>query len=168
LGIDDRTVVGCWQTVGSEIRAINCLAFQNTGLPDIVAELRKLPYAWGTHYAPHDAQVRELGSGKSRQEIAASLGMRWTICPSIGLASGIEATRAMLSRVWFDRQNCRDLVNALKTYRTEYDDVRQVHSLKPLHSWESDFADMVRYWAVGSQGKSPDWEPIKYDDRVVA
>jgi phage terminase large subunit len=168
LGINNRTVVWFWQTVGAEIRAINCRAYMGTGLPEIIADLRTLGYNFGQHYAPHDSKVRELGSGKSRKEIAQGLGMTWNIVPQVGLLSGIDQVRVMLPRVWFDADACRDGIEALRLYRTEYDDERKVYSPSPLHDWTSDYADSVRMFAVGTQGKAPDRRPIPYRDKVVA
>ena len=168
LGMANRTVVWLWQTVGAEIRAIGCRAYSGMGLPEIAADLRALGYNWGKHYAPHDSKVRELGSGRSRLEIAHSLGLNWTVVPEVGLQSGIEATRAMLGRVWFDAEACADGIEALRLYRTEWDDELRVFSTKPLHDWTSDYADSVRMFAVGSQGKAPGREPIRYRDKVVA
>jgi hypothetical protein len=167
LGIGDLTVIWYWQSAGAEVRAIRCEAYQSMGLPDIIARMPKA-YRYGEHYAPHDAKVRELGSGKSRQEIAHTLGLKWTICPEIGLASGIEAARGLIPRVWFDREGCGDGVEALKTYRTEWDDVHRVFSGKPLHSWESHYADAFRYFAVSRQGKTPSRRPdFTQMDRMV-
>jgi hypothetical protein len=162
LGMADLTVVWCWQVLGAEIRAINCLAFQGTGLPEVVRALGALPYQYGKHWVPHDAKVRELGTGRSRLEMAQALGMRWDVAPEVGVANGIEATRAILPRVWFDREKCREGVEALKTYRTEWDDLRRVFKLAPLHSWESHYADAVRYFAVSTQGKDPQYTPLDY------
>ena len=36
---------------------------------------------YGKHWAPHDIQVRELASGRSRLEAAASLGIKFKIVP---------------------------------------------------------------------------------------
>lgn len=168
LGVANRTVVWFWQTIGAEIRAIGCRAYSGTGLPEIAADLGTLRYAWGSHYAPHDSRVRELGSGKSRLEIAHSLGLKWTVVPEVGLQSGIEATRAMLGRVWFDAEACADGIEALRLYRTEWDDELRVFSKQPLHDWTSDYADSVRMFAVGSQGRQPGRDPIPYRDKVVA
>ena len=162
LGMANRTVVWLWQTVGPELRAIGCRAYSGTGLPDIIADLQKLKYTFGEHYGPHDTKVRELGTGKSREEVAAALGLRFRIVPQIGLQSGIDQTRAMLGRVWFDAQGCQDGIEALRLYRTEYDDERKVFSLNPLHDWTSDYADACRTFAVGTQGQSPQWAPLDY------
>jgi hypothetical protein len=169
LGFADTLVIWLWQVAGAEVRAIRCLSFQATALPDVVAELRRLPYNWGTHYLPHDTKVRELGSGRSREEVLLGLGLRPTVVPEVGVASGIEATRALLTRSWFDREGCGVGVEALKTYRTEWDDLNRVFRKQPLHSWESHYADAARYFAVGTQGKTNDWSPIDYSryDRAV-
>jgi phage terminase large subunit len=168
LGFSDLTVVWFWQRVGAEVRAIECLAFQSTALPDVVAELRKRPYQYRDHYLPHDAKVRELGTGRSRVEILQALGLKPTVVPQQSVADGIEATRTLLPRVWFDRVKCGQGVEALKTYRTDWDDELRVFSKNPLHSWESHYADGVRYFALGGLGVRPDRAPIKYRDRVVA
>lgn len=152
LGMADSTVVVCWQKLTSgEVRAIECLEFQNTGLADIVRELNTRPYNYGQHIVPHDAKVRELGTGKSRIETFRALGLNPTVCKNATVQDGIQATRSLLPRVWFDREKCFRLVEALKTYRSEYNDERQVFNKQPLHSWESHFADSVRYFALMEQ-----------------
>lgn len=149
LGMADSTVIVFWQrTPTGELRAINCLEYQATGLPDIIADLRGLPYSYGSHIVPHDAKVRELGTGKSRVEVMRSLGLVGTVCKNHSVMDGISASRSMLSRVWFDETKCFRLIEALKTYRADYDDVLQVRRKQPLHSWESHFADAVRYFAM--------------------
>jgi hypothetical protein len=149
LGMADSTVVICWQKLRSgEVRAIDCLEFKNTGLSQIVHELRQRHYNYGEHCLPHDARVRELGTGKSRIETLQSLGVTATVCKNATIHDGINAARNLIPRVWFDREKCFRLVEALKTYRSEFDDQRQVFNRAPLHSWESHFADAVRYFAL--------------------
>jgi phage terminase large subunit len=168
LGMGDLTVVWYWQIAGAEIRAIRCEAFQGMGLPDIVRQMDTHKYRYEGHYLPHDAQVRELGTGRSRVEILQSLGVNPTVVPAQSLQDGIEAVRTMLPRCWFDRDNCGDGVEALKTYRTDWDDVHRVFKRTPLHSWESHYADAVRYFALGGLLAKPDRRPIRYRDKVVA
>ena len=148
LGVKDSTVVWFAQELGSETRFINCLAYKGSGLPDIIRDLDKLPYYYSQHKAPHDIQVRELGTGKSRLEIAQQLGIDFTIAPKLSVQDGISAVRSHLKRCVFDKQNCSDGLEALRQYRTEYDDKRQVFSLRPLHDWTSDYADSMRYYCI--------------------
>jgi len=61
---------------------------------------------------------------------------------------GIQAVRSLLKRCVFDREKCRDGIEALIQYRSEYNDKRTVFSKAPLHNWCSDYADSMRYYAV--------------------
>ena len=169
LGIRHAFVVWLWQCVGAEIRAIGCRAYVGSSIPDIWSDLTTLKYNWGRHYAPHDSKVRELGTGKSRLETARALGWKWEEVPEIGLKAGIEAVRNLIPRIWFDREGCKAGIEGLKLYRPEYNDVAGVYSLQPMDSWANDFADALRMFAVGSQGKVDEWPPIDYSlqDRGV-
>jgi len=148
LGINDATVVWFWQVSRTEIRAINCLAFQSTGLPEIIKQISKLPYDYIQHIAPHDVEVRELGSGKSRRNTARELGFYFDVAPNQTIADGINAVRMILPTVYFDEEKCKDGIEALIQYRTEFDDKKQVFRDNPLHDWTSDYTDAVRYFAV--------------------
>ena len=162
LGMANATVIWAWQTVGSEIRAIDCLSFEGTGLPDIIRMLRERPWNIRTWFLPHDARVRELGTGKSRLEIMESLGCECEVVRNIPVRDGIEAVRVMLPKVYFDRERCFTGIEALKLYRTEWDDAKRVFKTTPLHDWTSDYADAVRMYAVGrSERLGPD-APIDY------
>ena len=118
------------------------------GLPDIIRDLRELPYIYDQHKAPHDINVRELGSGVDRKTTAAQLGINFDICPKIPVQDGIQAVRSLLKRSVFDREKCKDGIEALIQYRSEYNDKRNVFSKAPLHDWASDYADSMRYYAV--------------------
>lgn len=166
LGMADSTVIWFYQISVSEIRVINCLEFKGTGIPDIVAELNTLPYQYSQHIGPHDIKVHELGSGKSRLEIAANLGLRFTVAPSLPVDDGIMATKSILKRCYFDKEKCMYGVKALKRYRTEYNEERKVFSKKPVHDWTSDFADSFRYFAITRHETGADnWaQSIEYED----
>ena len=64
--------------------------------------LDKKGYLYGRHIAPHDIRVREMGSGRSRLEVASSLGIKFDIAPNVGLEDGIHATRMLFPRLWID------------------------------------------------------------------
>ena len=149
LGIDDATVVIFYQIAGQEIRAINCLSWQGAGLPQIIKEIDQLPYSYSQHIAPHDIRVRELGTGKSRFDIAQSLGVYFDIAPgSLSIADGIQAVRSLIPKMVIDEQNCSVLIEALRQYRTEFNEKTQVFKSTPLHDWTSDFTDSLRYFAI--------------------
>jgi len=148
LGMADSTAIWFWQIAGSEIRAIDYMEFQGMGLPDIVAKLQTQPYNYIQHILPHDVKVRELGTGKSREEVLKSLGVNPTIAPNQSIADGINALRNMISRMCFDEDKCKQGIEALRQYRTSFDDKRQVFRNAPLHNWCSHAADSARYFAI--------------------
>lgn len=155
LGINNPTVLVYWQSVGAELRCIRADAYESTGLAGIVKEMRGLDYAsYSRHYLPHDVAVRELGTGVSRQEVLEQLlGMAVEVVPALDVEDGIEATKSMLGRTWFDEGNCEVLLEALRHYRSERDEKRDTLKMAPLHDWSSHWADAVRMLAV-SDGNS--------------
>lgn len=166
LGISDATVVIFWQFAGHEIRMIDTKAYQGTGLPAIIKDLRELPYNYSNHIAPHDIRVRELGSGKSRVDTAAGLGVNFDIAPNLSIADGIQAVRSILPRMVVDREKCAVTIEAMRQYRTEYNEKTQVFRDTPLHDWTSDYTDAVRMFAVTDhQPLNSLWQsPLNFDE----
>jgi hypothetical protein len=149
LGISDSTVIWFFQAHGKELRVIDVLKGEGVGLDWYVKRLQEKGYLYGQHLLPHDVEVRELGTGKSRKEVLEGLGVKVTTCPNIPVADGIQAVRMLLPTVWFDKDKCREGLEALRMYRREYDDKRQEFRNAPLHDWSSHYADSFRYLAVG-------------------
>jgi len=154
LGVADSTVVWFWQCVGRETRAIDVLKGEGVGLDWYAKRLQERDYLWGNHYLPHDVEVRELGTGKSRKEVLEGLGIKVTVCPNIPVADGIQAVRMLLPTCWFDAVKCRDGIEALRMYRREFDEKRQEFRVAPLHDWTSHYADAARYFAVAHREKA--------------
>lgn len=148
LGMADSTVIWFFQKTLSEVRVIDLMEFKGTGLPSIVKELKDKPYIYSQHIGPHDIAVREMGTGKSRYEIAQELGIEFTVAPRISIDDGIEAVKTILPNCYFDKENCAMGVKALKRYRSQYNEERRVFNKLPLHDWTSDFADSFRYFAI--------------------
>lgn len=150
LGIDDSTAIWMAQLVGREIHLIDYIEASGEALDYYVRELNKRPYMWGEHLLPHDAEAKELGTGRTRTETLKSLGLtRVKIVPAQRVEDGINAVRLMLTRCWFDKTNCKRGIEALRGYRREFDDKTKTFRMKPLHSWESHGADAFRYLALG-------------------
>ena len=149
LGIDDATAIWFVQDVGPERRIIDYLEVSGEGLPNIAMRLDAKDYRYGRHVLPHDAEARELGTGVSRTETLDRLGLKnIEIVPQQDVADGINASRLMLSKCWFDAVRCERGIEALKQYRREWDGKRQVWRERPLHDWASHAADAFRYGAV--------------------
>lgn len=155
LGVGDATAIWFTQSLRSgEVRVIDYYETSGEGFPHFVALLQQKGYVYGTHYAPHDIAVRELGSGKSRLEVAASLGLRFDVTPRIHGAAGVEleegiqATRLFLSRCWFDQMRCKAGIEALMHYRRDFNQRLNEFKATPVHDWSSHGADAFRGLAV--------------------
>ena len=149
LGIDDMTAIWFCQLVGKEIRLIDYYESSGVGLNHYVQVLRERDYTYGDHYLPHDVRVKEMSSGKSRLDVLRSLGLTQVrVVPKVGLEDGINAVRTILPRCWFDEQSCNRGVEALRQYRTDYDDRTQTFRNRPLHDWTSHPCDAFRYLAI--------------------
>lgn len=168
LGMSDSTAIWMFQIVGREIRVIDYTENSGVGLDWYVNDLRSRPYTWGEHILPHDAQVKELGTGKSRIETLHSLGMGSArVIPAQSVADGINAVRLILPRCWFDKKAERG-VEALRNYRREWDEKRKVFHDRPLHDWCSHGSDGFRYLALGMPQDTNGWsKPLNYNSKWV-
>lgn len=148
LGVDDSTTIWFVQTAGQELRVIDYYENSGEGLAFYAKVLQDKNYLYGRHFAPHDIQVRELGSGKSRLETARGLGINFKVAPMLSIEDGIEAGRNILSKCWFDKTKCHRGLNALKSYHKEWDEKNKVYRSHPEHDWSSHGADAFRTFAV--------------------
>ena len=154
LGLDDATVVWFVQTVGHEIRVIDYYEVNNQGLDETARHLLSKPYTYGTHYLPHDIEVRELTTGRSRKGVLEGLGLR-NIRAGVAVdpVERINAVRMLLSRCVFDAVKCKRGIEVLKNYRREWDDKRKTFRDRPLHDWSSHGADAFGEYALNARKK---------------
>lgn len=160
LGIGDYMSVWFLQIYGKELRWIDYLQVSDMSMIACISDLKKTAYNgnWGRHIAPHDIEVRELSSGKTRRAIAAENGIEFEIAPNLPVQDGIDAARNILTYSWFDREKTKTGVRALRNYRKDWIDSLSTWSDKPVHDWSSHGADAFRMAAVTF---SP--EIVKYD-----
>jgi hypothetical protein len=151
LGVDDQTSIWFWQRHGKELRLIDYYKASGAGFDHYAKHLAAKPYAYGQHLLPHDIEVREMSSGRSRKQELAGLGIKATAVPRLSVEDGIQAVRSVLAQCWFDASKCARGIKALKAYRTEYDPKTGTNRQRPQHDWTSHAADAFRYLAVGLQ-----------------
>jgi len=134
LGIDDETAIWFTQRVGpNRIHVIDYLEAQGHGLDWYAEALRKKPYSYGRHYAPHDIKVKEYSTGNTRLQAASRLGLHFEPQPKLALEDGIDSVRRLLPLAYFDREKCGDGLDALKSYRREKDDKLGTFKNTPVH-----------------------------------
>lgn len=158
LGMDDATCIWFFQVErGGDWRVFDYYENSGEGLEhyaDLV--LGKLAGHWARgmertyarHIGPHDIMVRELGTGKSRFEVARALGIHFTACKNIPVIDGIGAVRRQIRRCWFDAERCAPGLSSLRQYRKSYNERMDLYG-KPIHDWTSHASDAFRYAVVG-------------------
>jgi phage terminase large subunit len=161
LGYGDSTVIWLAQLIGGDIRIIDMIAGSGVGIDWYVKKLNEKPYVYVQHIVPHDADNGELGTGERRIDIMRKLGMKpIRVLPRTGVDDGISAVRSLLPRCRFNKATTVRGVEALQQYRKKWDDKNKVFMDTPLHDWASDYADSMRYLAMGIRDR-PKAEPAK-------
>lgn len=149
LGMSDSTSIIFFQKINQEWHVIDCYEAEGEGLQHYVDVLQKKGYIYGSHWAPHDIAVRELGTGLSRIEMALSMGLRFNIVPKkLSDQDRINALRSRFNTLWFDVTKCEKLLDALSSYHKVWDEKRGEWKNKPEHDWSSHYTDAMNYWAV--------------------
>jgi hypothetical protein len=157
LGMGDSTSIWVAQLAGSEVRLIDYYENHGVGLDHYVKWIRDNDYTKAVHILPHDVQVRELGTGKSRLEVLEDAGLEIKIAPRMNVDDGIQAVRRLLPRCWFRLPNTEIGLNCLKNYRRDYDEKRKIFYERPYHDWSSHGSDAFRYLAIGLDETSSTW-----------
>ena len=169
LGMDDATGIWFYQTAHGMIRLIDYVEDRRNALEYYVQNILSRGWTYGGHDLPHDVQVQEMGTGKTRLEMLHSLGLH-DAAPITrqNLPDGINAVRSILPRCWFDKDKCARGIEALRMYRREYDEVNKVFKDRPVHDWSSHGADSFRYLALGLDESGPEQEyTMRYENLRV-
>ena len=169
LGVGDAMAIWFSQSLrGGEVRLIDYYEASGEGFPHYMSVLNGKGYIYGNHWAPHDINVREMSSGRSRQEVAAGFGLRFKEVPRVHsqvgeeVEEGIHAARMLFPLCWFDAEKCRAGLEALQHYRRDYNQRIQEFKATPVDNWASHGADAFRYLAV-RQGAPTDTRRARRD-----
>jgi hypothetical protein len=149
LGIGDSTAIWFFQTVGREVRVVDYYEASGEALDHYAKALQARGYLYGDHYLPHDAEARELGTGTTRVETLARLGVKAKVVPAQAKDDSINAVRMLLPKCWFDAERCRIGLEALRLYRRDFDERLKTFRDRPRHDWSSHSADAFAQFAVG-------------------
>ncbi|WP_051419888.1 hypothetical protein [Paracoccus pantotrophus] len=163
LGVRDDTSIWWFQVVGGQVFILDCYSQSGAGVDHYaeVIEERAKEHGWlnGIDFVPHDAKVREWGTGRTRVETMQSLGLNPQVVPMATFMDGINAARKTLPRCVF-HPRCEDLgIAALEQYRREWDDEKKTFKATDVHDWASHPAAAFRYLSLSWQTIRP--EPVK-------
>ena len=149
LGFNDQTAIIFFQQIGGAINIIDYYENRNQAFPHYAQILKEKDYVYENAHAPHDIEVTEFTSGKSRREVASQMGIDFRVSPKTTIEDGIHACKMLLPRTWIDVDNCKKLIDALRHYHRKYNDKERTYKIKPVHDWSSHAADALRTLATG-------------------
>jgi hypothetical protein len=167
LGIGDSTAIFVMQIAGQEFRVMDHVENHGQGLDWYVEWLKENNWHKAEQLLPHDVEVRELGTGKSRIEVLREAGLDCKVLPRLAVDDGIQAVRRLLPKCWFNVPRVKQGLDCLRNYRREYDEKRNVFYDKPLHDWASHSSDSFRYLALGLEQTTSWSQPIKINTKWI-
>tara|TARA_R110000787_G_scaffold25275_1_gene71069 strand:+ start:2163 stop:3557 length:1395 start_codon:yes stop_codon:yes gene_type:complete len=188
IGVDDHTAVWFIQEDGLEARIIDYYELSGGGLEDVVTDAfpelnpdldlgvagaveigRETPFAYGTHYMPHDIMVREWGAGaKTRYQTALEFGLKKIHKGvAVGPIERINAVRSLFHQFRFnDTKQVRIGIKRLNRYHRKWNDSMQTYTT-PEHDENSHGADALGEFAVNCRIKPKPVKEQKADPRIT-
>lgn len=148
LGMRDSTAIWFYQIKSEGVDFIDYYENHTQPLAHYAEVLRDKGYAYVNDFVPHDAKVKELGTGLTRIETLINLGRKPELVPDHKVIDGINAARVLFKRFRFDRDRCASGLEALRQYRADFDEDRNTFRNTPRHDWTSHAADAFRYAAI--------------------
>ena len=151
LGMNDTMVMLFFQQHRDELRIID--EYHNSGeaILHYVQILRGKNYTYADIYLPHDAKVKELGTGKSRVDIFREHGVKARVMRRTrSVHNDIELVRNTIPRIKVDA-SLDYILDTFRNYTKQWDDKLGVWKDKPLHNEWSNPADAIRYAVIASR-----------------
>jgi phage terminase large subunit len=152
IGVRDDTSIWWFQVVGAQVFVLDCYTASGVGVDhyaDVVAK-RHQERGWklGADFVPHDAKVKEWGTGRTRIETMRDYGLQPQLAPGATKMDGINAARQTLARCVFHPRCEETGLSALEQYRREWDDEKKAFKANEVHDWTSHLADAFRYLSL--------------------
>jgi phage terminase large subunit len=149
LGVDDAMAIWCFQLYLDHIDIVDYYEGHGQGLDHYADWLDQRGYH-GTDWVPHDAKFREMGTpgARTRIETMVGLGRKPELVPDQPVMDGINAGRKTIPLARFDKTRCAQGLEALRSYRVEWDEKARAFKMTPEHNWASHGADAWRYLSL--------------------
>lgn len=153
LGIGDSMALWFGQQVGKEIHWLEYYENSGFGLDHYVDYIKTRSFPVHLHLLPHDAEARELQTGKTRMDFLRGRGLDCRVVARHNVDEGISAVRMKFPQMWFNStgEGMDRGLDCLRMYRAEYDDKNLTLKTRPLHDWASHGADAFRCGVMGLQ-----------------
>jgi phage terminase large subunit len=165
LGFSDCTSIWFAQKVGFDYHIIDFYQNRLQKLSHYLEKIQNRGYVYAEHYLPHDADHETLAAPSISKQMKDVGHKVVTVQRIPDKKLGINATKSLFNRLWFDEQHCKDGLQALRHYRYDINEHGQ-WAKEPLHDDNSHAADALR--TLGECIGLPRKQVAKPEVRVLA
>ena len=166
LGVRDSTAIWWFQIKGKQVFIVDYYVNHNVGIDHYAEVCHSKPWKRGIDYVPHDARVKEWGTGKTRVETMFSHKLNPSVVPIASKMDGINAVRKLLPNCVFHNRTEEKGMAALEMYRREWDVDKKTFKSTEEHDWSSHGADAFRYLAMAAR-EAPIAPPPKPEGKTI-
>lgn len=167
LGHSDKTAIWFIQIVGFDYRVLRYYSNSQEKMNHYIQYIQSLPYTYGTHYLPHDADSEQLGQEKTiAQQARLALKSVQVVPRTPHKANSIESARSIFPNCYFDKELCADGLSCLRHYAYALDPQTGKISKEPKHDIYSHGSDAFQ--TAGMAITIPSKSPFKKSYHVQA
>lgn len=146
IGVRDSTIIWWFQVVGNRVVFLRHISLVGATAAVAAQVVRDAGFVVSKHFLPHDAGHRLFGSGAKGNQVPtiegelnrAGVANTELLTCTPDMMVGINQSRSLLERCWFDKEGCADGLSFLGTYHVGNDG-------RPVHDESSHTADAFRY-----------------------
>ena len=132
IGVSDFTSIIFAQILPGEYHIIDFYENHSEGVQHYIKVLQEKGYTYGNHYGPHDLKARIFAlDGKPTIQIAKEYGINFQIVPRLSFQDGIEATRNLINKTYFDEEKSKILIKHLDNYSKNWNNTMKVWTKEP-------------------------------------
>ena len=164
IGYNDNMALWFHQYINGRHCFIRYFEGSGEGIQYYIDYMKQMDYIYGTIFMPHDGRNHSPQTGESFEDYARKLKIPGRIeiveraKNSEEVNQGIQASRNMLGKAWFDEELCDKGLKHLDNYKKKWDKNLEQFQNKPLHNAASNGADAFRCGAVGFKAE------VEYDE----
>lgn len=143
IGRKDSTAIWFWQETGRERFYIDYYEDSGHDYEQYAKVLQAKKYVYAELIMPQDAGNKHVSAKKSIEQRFRDYGYKVRVLDGKthqDVQLQINTARALMPRCHWDEKKCERGLNALRSYRKEYNDKLKKFNSNPLHDWSSDGA----------------------------
>jgi hypothetical protein len=180
IGFSDATAIWFYQVFRNEVRLVDYYEASGKDIEHYCDVLKAKasdpsnPFKYGDHNVPHDAAHKLLAAkGRSIVQQSYAKGIKMKVVPATSHINNVAAARKLLDIAYADEVNCKQGLEAARSYHYRWDDKKKMLSELPVHDWSSHGCNALEIIGRVWQSPSDDydlspaplmWQEKSFDD----